>query len=100
MTARTSIGFLLLAVAVGWFAGVRADAQEPTPVPPRHLSCRAFQGVSDRDWVIDTSDRTTEIGQWVDQQARLGWRVEGVDFEVGTKPTGYPSTWAEVCLTR
>ncbi len=100
MTPRTSIGLLGLAVGLGWFAGVRADAQEPPQPASRHLLCRSFQGRTDTDWVIDTSDRTTEIGQWVDQEGKRGWSVDGVDFELGTKPTGYPSTWAEVCLSR
>jgi hypothetical protein len=95
MTSRALWMGIAVCAALGWYFS-SARAQEPTPV--RHLKCRTFQGVTDREWTIDTSDRTTEIGQWVGQQA--GWQVETVDFEVGTKPTGYPSTWAEVCVSR
>jgi len=98
MTTRVFIGVLTASAGLGGFVAL-SEAQEPSaPAATRHLRCRAFQGPTDRDWVIDTSDRTTEPGQWVGQQA--GWEVESVDFEVGTKPTGYPSTWAQVCVSR
>ncbi|MBA2320313.1 MAG: hypothetical protein H0V89_04070 [Deltaproteobacteria bacterium] len=98
MRARMWIGLLAVSAGFGGFVAV-GEAQEPTaPAATRHLRCRPFQGPTDRDWVIDTSDRTTEPGQWVGQQA--GWVVESVDFEVGMKPTGYPSTWAQVCVSR
>lgn len=106
------IGLFVGAVALlelGWICGSIADsavAQEPPPpapvaaAAPTHLLCKAFAGAPDRPGVVDTSDRTTEIGQWVAEGAGKGWAVSTVDFEVGTKPTGYPQPWVEVCLTR
>lgn len=97
---RVYVGLLVTSGIFAWFFAVGARAEEPVSSPPRHLQCRTFQGPTDREWIIVTSDGTTEVGQWVGEQAALGWQVEAVDFEVGTKPTGYPSTWASVCLVR
>ena len=100
-------GFTLL--QFGWICGTlagTASAEEPTPVttptaaPLHDLLCRAFAGAPDRPGVVDTSDRTTEIGQWVAESAAKGWAVHAVDFEVGTKTTGYPQPWLQVCLSR
>lgn len=107
-----TLGWVVAAAALvefGWICGSIAGtamaeepppAPEPTPPPAQHLLCKAFAAAADRPGVVDTSDRTTEIGQWVAEQAGRGWRVASVDFEVGTKPTGYPQPWSEVCLSR
>jgi hypothetical protein len=91
----------LALVEMGWILGStsgNAVAQEPPP--HRDLRCKAFVGSPDRPGVADTSDRTTEIGQWVADGQTKGWEVATVDFEVGTKATGYPQPWVEVCLSR
>ncbi len=92
-------------VELGWICGSMADsavAQEPPPAAPAatHMLCKAFAGAADRPGVVDTSDATTEVGQWVAEATAKGWAVDTVDFEVGVKPTGYPQPWVEVCLTR
>lgn len=82
------------------------DVEEPPPTDdiavaptegPR-LVCRVFT-VDLRDpQTLDTSDGTTEIGQWVASQAAEGLTLYNVDFEVGQKATGYPQGYAYVCL--
>ena len=59
--------------------------------------CAVFTVEVSRRSVIETSDPTTEVGQWIEDQE--GWGLASIDFEVGQKPTGYPSGWVQVCLS-
>lgn len=81
------------AVSVGVFS---AQAQE-TPGKPR-LVCRAFSYDLKSGSVVDTADRTSEIGQWVGSKEDEGWLLYSVDFETAQKPTGFPEGWTQVCL--
>lgn len=76
--------------------------EEPAPIVVSaeggRLVCRLFLvDVGDSD-VLDTSDRTTEVGQWVGDQVDQGMSLHGVDFEVGQKTTGYPQGYVHVCV--
>ncbi len=78
---------------------VEAQASEPGEVTtPERLLCRIFLIDVARGQVVETGDRTTEVGQWVGEQEEEGWRLFGVDFEVGQKATGYPQGYVQVCL--
>jgi hypothetical protein len=89
--------------AVDAVADTEAPAEEeavPAIVPSEggRLVCRLFLvDVGDGD-VLDTSDRTTEVGQWVGQRLDQGMSLHGVDFEVGQKTTGYPQGYLHVCV--
>jgi len=63
--------------------------------PPAHR-CGVFEVDVSRRSVVETSDPTTEVGQWIAEQR--GWVVDTLDFEVGQKPTDYPQGWMQVCL--
>ncbi len=75
---------------------------EPAPIAVSseggRLVCRLFLSNVGDSSVLDTSDRTTEVGQWVGQQVDQGMSLHGVDFEVGQKTTGYPQGYLHVCV--
>ncbi len=111
MNDRTPVlgAAVVAAFAAGWLfnAGVpRADAQQPAagehaePAPPPRVLCRLFTVRTEAGWTVDTSDRTTEIGQWLGEMEESGWVLQGMDFEIGQKPTGYPQAWVQVCAER
>jgi len=61
------------------------------------LRCRVFTALLGDDSILDTADATTEIGQWIAEQA--GWQLHSVDFEIGQKATGFPQGYRHVCLS-
>jgi hypothetical protein len=83
-------------IALSW-AHPEARAQEPTAGRPK-LMCRYFSFDLKSPPSYDTSDRTTEIGQWVGAREDEGWYLYGIDFETAQKPTGFPEGWAQVCM--
>ena len=90
-------GVLLGAWLVAGDPGV-AHADEPRG--DAAYLCRAFKQPLEGGAVLDTSDRTSEAGQWAAEQRSAGWRVHGVDFEVSQKPSGFAQGYVQVCLTR
>jgi hypothetical protein len=103
----------LCAFQAAWIAGPalfeEAQAQDPTedseraptapnPEQDHGLLCKLFETDVQQGSLLETSDRTTEVGQWVGEQEDAGWRFHSVDFEVGQKPTGYPQGYLQVCL--
>jgi hypothetical protein len=87
----------------GRFAPLDAHAEEPAVDqgfydPPR-LRCRSFPvPVEGAGTLFETNDRTTEIGRWLETEERR-YELFSIDFEVGQKPTGYPTAFAWVCLS-
>jgi hypothetical protein len=63
------------------------------------LLCRTFSHNVNDAVVVDTSDRTSDVGQWVDSERAKGWVVASVDFELAQKPNGYPQGFVQVCLS-
>jgi hypothetical protein len=72
--------------------------QKPDPERDGGLLCKLFETDVQQGMMVETSDRTTEVGQWVGEQEDAGWRLQSVDFEIGQKPTGYPQGYVQVCL--
>ncbi len=60
------------------------------------LRCKVFTLLLEGDVTLETTDATTEIGQWI--AAQDGWELHGIDFEVGQKPTGFPQGYSQICL--
>lgn len=95
----------LTALALGWALG-RSDhgvawaGDERTPEGLGALQCRAFRQDLEASVVLETSDRTSEVGQWVAAARAAGWQLHGVDFEVAQKPNGFPQGLVHVCLSQ
>ncbi len=62
------------------------------------LRCATFPASLDAQLDLDTRDATTDLGRWVAARRAEGADVDGIDFEVGTKPTGYPVAFVQVCM--
>lgn len=84
-----------------------ASAEEPDaptaplaqPAEPVDLRCRSFVVDLDADGgSFRARDATTEIGAWVREHEDEGWTVRSVDLEIGSKATGYPVAYNQVCL--
>jgi|JI7StandDraft_1071085.scaffolds.fasta_scaffold459543_1 hypothetical protein len=74
-----------------------ADAAESKP--SADLLCRTFlHNINDAS-VVDTSDRTSQVGEWVATERAKGWTVQGVDLEVAQKPNGFSQGFVQVCLS-
>jgi hypothetical protein len=106
----TTTGFVFLCAAqLGWLWAVCSNTTalaeeltEPTPTIGLSVQCRGFHsdlGKSEPP-AMDTSDRLTEVGQWVGKYEDLGMSLHSVDFEVGQKTTNYPEAWVYVCMRR
>ncbi len=68
------------------------------PSSERGLRCATFPASLEPAVEIDTDDRTTQIGQWVEARKQEGRSVISIDFEIGSKATGFPAAWAMVCV--
>jgi hypothetical protein len=78
--------------------GIASTAIAQEPAAPRFaLECRSFAVDPAKDPLVQTSDKTTEIGKWVSDREAEGWTLYSLDFEIGQKPTGYPQGWLQVC---
>lgn len=89
--------WLLGSVAVvGLAAGAMAAKAEVSRA--RDLRCATFPASLDAQLDIDTRDASTDLGRWVAARRAEGADVDGIDFEVGTKPTGYPVGFVHVCM--
>lgn len=62
--------------------------------------CRVFKQPFEEGPALDTSDHTSEVGHWIADQRARGWRLDAVDWEIASKPSGYPQAYAHVCLKR
>ncbi len=96
---------LLLALAlVGVDLATRAVDRWPAALAAEPAAadrlCRMFNHPLVGDYVLDTSDATSEAGRWVAERRAAGWQVADVDFEVGQKQSGYPAGYVHVCLQR
>lgn len=40
------------------------------------------------------------MGQWIASLESSGWRLSGVDFEFGQKPTGFLIAYTQICMAR
>jgi hypothetical protein len=90
---------VLAAFAAGWF--LDHAVEDAWAAPPTHdLLCRTFKHTLENPVLIETSDRTSEVGQWVAEQRGNGWELSGTDFEVTQKPNGFPMGFVQVCLKR
>lgn len=49
---------------------------------------------------VETGDATSEIGQWVAARRVEGWALDGVDFEVAQKSSGFARGLVQVCMRR
>jgi hypothetical protein len=80
-----------------WVGGARA--QEPgAGQAAKPFRCHVFKIDTEAAVTWETTDRTTEIGQWVGEQEDAGWALHHVDFEVGQKATGYPQGYVQICM--
>ncbi|MBX2796676.1 MAG: hypothetical protein KTR31_03370 [Myxococcales bacterium] len=108
---RSAVG-IAMGIAVLWAAiatgvtfaapGDDAEAQlatEPSAraVAPERFHCKIFR--TPLDAAVDTRDHSTDLGRWVMDQEARGWAVQGVDFEVGQKPTGFAEGFVQICMT-
>lgn len=93
-SAAVAVSAALIAVGALWSAPV-LGADPAAPVP--RMKCRAFP--TDAGAEIDTRDAATELGRWVMKLEDQGWVVQGIDWEIGQKATGYPQGYTHVCLT-
>lgn len=75
-----------------------AHAEEPSKDQAR--LCRIFKQNLEGTPMYDTSDRTSEIGQWVGEKRTNGWRVADSDFAITPKSNGFPQGYVHVCLAR
>lgn len=75
-----------------------ALGDEPAPAPVR-LRCQTFATDLEAGSTFDTHDLDTAVGQWLERQEATGWRLAGVDFEVGQKPTGFAQGYTQVCVS-
>lgn len=98
-------------LSLGLVAGTlmpAAQAQDPAPdpvpaaSPQTELLCKTFKVTPDDEYggVFETTDTTDPIGQWAQEQAAKGWSVHSSDLELGTKGTGFPVAYNQVCLSR
>ena len=80
-------------------AGLALATTEPGEAPPtpRRLHCQVFPAPLSEPF--DTRDHSTELGQWVLELESRGWQLHEVDVETGTKPTGFPQGFVQVCMT-
>lgn len=83
-------------VALGLWLRVPAQAQEDSGTP--RLKCKVFPYDLADPPLLETADRTTEVGQWIGAREDEGWLLYTVDFETSQKPTGYPQGWTQVCM--
>ena len=78
------------------------DAPEATidapPSQPLDLRCKTFVVDADEGAEFRARDGSTEIGAWVREQEAEGWVILSADLEIGTKATGYPVAYNQVCL--
>lgn len=95
---RLLLGAALALTAAALLSLSGPGAQAQNSLLPR-LRCAMFPTELETGKVIETSDRTTEIGQWVAAQEEDDWQLYQVDFETAQKPTGYPQGWVQVCMT-
>lgn len=102
MSSQRSAILAVVLVAVGALAARMAAADEPPPPPPRLTErCHLFTITDlDKDRDLITADRSSEVGQWVAAREAEGWALQGVDLEIGQKPTGYPVGYQNVCMVR
>jgi hypothetical protein len=77
------------------------DKEAPVTSPiSLQLNCRVFRTNLEKDAAaIDTSDRLSEIGQWVGQLEDQSMQLHSVDFEIGQKATNFPQGWIYVCMS-
>lgn len=84
-------------LVLAWGLSV-AEAEE---LKPTAMQCRVFSfDLRKLEPVIDTSDRTSTIGQWVGEREAEGYRLADLDFEVGTKGTGFSQGYVQACVTK
>ncbi|MCB9663862.1 MAG: hypothetical protein H6732_07100 [Alphaproteobacteria bacterium] len=93
---------LLLAATGGWCLARATPPQAHAADEPAEQAyrCRTFRHALDGDAPLDTHDRTSEVGQWVAEQRAGGWTLDEVDFEVASKPNGFPQGYVQLCLRR
>lgn len=97
---KPNAGWLVLALMAGALLAQGVRVAQAAPDKNRHHRCRTFQHRADDGELLDTSDATSEVGQWVASQSSGGWSVHTVDLEVAQKPNGFPMAFVQVCLTR
>ena len=89
---------------LGWIAGSHgmnaafADEYDVANYALPKVRCAQFETKAQSRGMLDTGDRTTEIGQWMETQEQDGWQLYTVDFEIAQKPTGYAQPWVQVCV--
>ena len=88
----------LLAPSSAFAQDVAEPQEAPTPISPP-MRCRAFM-VPVAEPELDTTDLHTEAGKWTADREAEGWVLFNIDFEMGQKPTGYPTAWWQICLYR
>jgi len=93
----------VLALAVIGLGATRTGA-EPVPVGAARMeqACRVFPlNVEDGPGgYFETSDRTGPIGQWIGEREDAGWVLDQVDYETGTRSTGFPTHQVLICVAR
>ncbi len=93
---------VLAAVAIAALA-LAATRLAPTAAaeraePAGDVRCRIFAVPLDTPWTLDTSDGTSEIGQWVASEKARGAAVVSTDFETAQRVSGYPTGYVQVCV--
>lgn len=87
---------LVIALKIALIAGGSQVSRAESEHGER-LKCRAFPTEPSAE--IDTRDPESDLGRWVLDHEDRGWRVHGVQWDIGQKPTGYPQGWVQICLT-
>ncbi|MFM2160634.1 MAG: hypothetical protein RLZZ383_146 [Pseudomonadota bacterium] len=87
------VGFSLIGAA--WAYGDAA----PSGTQPADEVCQVFAVGLDPLPLVDTRDATSPAGAFVAAQRAAGGGAARVSVQTATKPTGYPTAYAVVCVT-
>lgn len=90
----------------GWIVGCSLFGAawaygDDAPIGTRSVDevCQTFAVGLDPLPLIDTRDATSPVGAFVAAQRASGGGAARVSVQTATKPTGYPTAFAVVCVT-
>jgi hypothetical protein len=97
---RASLFFTVVCMS---FAGARLIADLETSAhaaspSQTDLLCRTFKHSVNEAVVVDSSDQTSAVGQWVARERARGWEVHDIDLEIAQKSNGFSQGFVQVCL--
>ena len=92
---------MLAALALGfWLQTPSADAFSMPTLADHDARCRTFKHPVTDDRVLDTEDRTSEVGTWVGGLRDKGWALADLDFELTRKDNGLPMGFVQICMVK